>query len=361
MPLTGTASTSVADASLSLAGAFTFTATEGQASAVQQVATLTDAAGADSHIGDLSATINWGDSTSTAATLLATSTPGVYTVEGSHTYAEYGTYTIQVSASDVGGSSVPLTGTASTSVADASLSLAGPFTFTATEGQLSAVQQVATLTDAAGADSQIGDLSATINWGDNTTSAATLVATSTPGVYTVEGSHTYAEYGAYTIEVSASDKGGSSVPLTPTASTSVADASLSLAGPFTFTATEGQSSAVQQVATLTDAAGADSQIADLSATINWGDNTTSAATLVATGTAGVYTVEGSHTYAEYGAYTIEVSASDKGGSSVPLTGTASTTVADASLSLAGAFTFTATEGQASRGAAGGHADRRGRG
>ena len=51
---------------------------------MQQVATLTDAAGADSQIGDLSATINWGDSTSTAATLLATSTPGVYTVEGSH-------------------------------------------------------------------------------------------------------------------------------------------------------------------------------------------------------------------------------------------------------------------------------------
>ena len=177
-------------------------------SAVQQVATLTDAAGADSHIGDLSATINWGDNTTSAATLVATITPGVYTVEGSHTYAEYGTYTIQVSASDVGGSSVPLTGTASTSVADASLSLAGAFTFTATEGQASAVQQVATLTDAAGADSQIGDLSATINWGDNTTSAATLVATSTPGVYTVEGSHTYAEYGAYTIEVSASDKGG---------------------------------------------------------------------------------------------------------------------------------------------------------
>ena len=94
------------------------------------------------------------------------------------------------------------------------------------------MQQVATLTDAAGADSQIGDLSATINWGDNTTSAATLVATSTPGVYTVEGSHTYAEYGAYTIEVSASDKGGSSVPLTPTASTTVADASLSLAAPY---------------------------------------------------------------------------------------------------------------------------------
>ena len=72
---------------------------------MQQVATLTDAAGTDSHIGDLSATINWGDSTTSAATLLATGTPGVYTVEGSHTYAEYGPYSIQVSATDVGGAS----------------------------------------------------------------------------------------------------------------------------------------------------------------------------------------------------------------------------------------------------------------
>ena len=221
------------------------------------------------------------------------------------------------------------------------------------------MQQVATLTDAAGADSQIADLSATINWGDNTTSAATLVATGTAGVYTVEGSHTYAEYGAYTIEVSASDKGGSSCAVDPHGQHHRGQRVVEPGGRL-YVHGHRRASAVQQVATLTDAAGADSQIGDLSATINWGDNTTSAATLVATSTPGVYTVEGSHTYAEYGPYTIEVSASDKGGSSVPLTPTASTTVANASLSLAATLRSRPPKGR-QRGAAGGHADRRGRG
>ena len=49
---------------------------------------------------------------------MATATPGVYQVEGRHLYAEGGTYTIQVSASDTGGSSVGLTSTASATVTD---------------------------------------------------------------------------------------------------------------------------------------------------------------------------------------------------------------------------------------------------
>ena len=176
---------------------------------MQQVATLTDAAGADSQIGDLSATINWGDNTTSAATLVATSTPGVYTVEGSHTYAEYGTYAIEVSASDNGGSSVPLTPTASASVADASLTVtAQNIGAVANEGFT--LVPVATLTDAAGADSRIGDLSATIDWGDGSPSSpATLVRTTTPGVYTVEGSHMYTTAGTYLATVSAVDTGGS--------------------------------------------------------------------------------------------------------------------------------------------------------
>ena len=85
--------------------------------------------------------------------------------------------------------------------------------------------------------------------------------------------------------------------------------------------------------------------------------------LVATGTPGVYTVEGLRTrMPSTGRTPLRFRRQDKGGSSVPLTPTASTvTVADGVVELGGAFTFTATEGQASGGAAGGHADRRGRG
>ena len=220
----------MADASLSLAGELYVHGHRRAGEPVQQVATLTDAAGADSQIGRTCRRRSTGATTRPRGDAGGHSTPGVYTVEGSHTYAEYGPYTIEVSASDKGGSSVPLTATASTTVADASLSLAGAFTFTATEGQASAVQQVATLTDAAGADSQIGDLSATINWGDNTDQRGDAGGHGHAGRVHGRGLAHVCRYGAYTIEVSASDKGGSSVPLTPTASTSVADASLSLGG-----------------------------------------------------------------------------------------------------------------------------------
>ena len=166
--------------------------------------------------------VAWGDSSTNSYAV------SLGPVTESHTYAEEGIYSPSVTAVDQAGLSTA-SATFTVTVADA-VEPGGAFTFTATEGQLSTVQQVATLTDAAGTDSHIGDLSATINWGDSTTSAATLLATSTPGVYTVEGSHTYAEYGPYSIQVSATDVGGSSVPLTATASTTVADASLSLAG-----------------------------------------------------------------------------------------------------------------------------------
>ena len=100
------------------------------------------------------------------------------------------------------------------------------------------------------------------------------------------------------------------------------------------------------MATLTDDAGTYSRPSDLSATINWGDGTTLApdvtgATLVEIGTSGVYQVEGTHTYAEYGSYTLTVSASDLGTSTASSTGTAA--VADAALQVTNVG-LSATEG-----------------
>ena len=90
----------------------------------------------------------------------------------------------------------------------------------------------------------------------------------------------------------------------------VADADLQVTG-VGLSATEG-SAFSGQLATLTDDAGTYSTPSDLLATINWGDGTALApdvtgATLVEVGTSGVYQVEGTHTYAEYGSYTLTVS------------------------------------------------------
>jgi len=327
---------SVGDAMLTANGV-NVNATEGAAFSNVTVATLTDAAGSSTNINDLSATINWGDSTSSAATLVATSTPGVFDIQGSHTYSEFGSYTIKTSVQDTGGSTASAQSTAM--VGDAALSARG-VNISPTEGTPLSNVIVATLTDAAGSYSHMQDLSATINWGDGSSAtAATLVATSTPGVFDVEGSHTYAEHGTDTISVSASDVGGSTASTTSTAS--VADASLSATG-VNVSATEGAPLSNVIVATLTDGAGSYSNPNDLSATINWGDSSSSAGKLVATGTPGVYSIEGSHTFGEYGSYTVSVSINDAGGSTASAQSTAS--VADASLSASG-INITATQGQ----------------
>ena len=78
--------------------------------------TFTDANPGD-HTADFTATIDWGDGTApTTGTVSYNSVTKVYTVAGSHIYAEEGTYTPTVTVKDnvdVGGaSSTTITGTA---------------------------------------------------------------------------------------------------------------------------------------------------------------------------------------------------------------------------------------------------------
>jgi len=113
----GTASTTltVADAPLTGSSAASASGNEG-ASVSLTNATFTDANPGD-HTADFTATIDWGDGTApTTGTVSYNSVTKVYTVAGSHTYAEEGTYTPTVTVKDnvdVGGtSSTTITGTA---------------------------------------------------------------------------------------------------------------------------------------------------------------------------------------------------------------------------------------------------------
>src|SRR5207237_9521034 len=100
-------------------------------------------------------------------------------------------------------------------------------------------------------------------------------------------------------------------------------------GGFSFSAVEGAPSASQTVATFTDPGGAEAA-SDYSASINWGDGTTSPGAISVS--ADVFTVAGQHTYAEEGTKTVTVTVNHD--SDPAATATSTATVADAPLHAA---------------------------
>ncbi|HQU44396.1 MAG TPA: Ig-like domain-containing protein, partial [Pirellulales bacterium] len=198
---------------LHVSGTSTLTATAG-AAFTDALATFTDPNGAGPLSG-YSASINWGDST-TADNGSITLNAGVFTVSGTHTYTEQGTESPAITITH--GSAAPVTATASVDVSDAAL-VATPATLTATAGS-SQTFSVATFTDPGGAQ-PVSDYSATINWGDNTTTDNGTIALNS-GVFTVSGTHTYAAAGTMSAVVTIDH--GSAAPVTTTAAVVVTSA-----------------------------------------------------------------------------------------------------------------------------------------
>jgi hypothetical protein len=121
----------------------TITATEGSTTGTIPIATFTDA-NPNATASDFTATIDWGDGSTTAGTIVAQSGGG-FAVDGEHTYADEGKYAVGVSIKDVDGSSASATGTAT--VADAPLTATG-VSISGTEGSSTGTIPVATFTDA---------------------------------------------------------------------------------------------------------------------------------------------------------------------------------------------------------------------
>ena len=179
------------DELITAAGA-TINAVEG-ASFSGPVATVTDP---DTHASasEYSASIDWGDGTP-ASTGTLSGSGGHFTVDGSHTYLEEGTYTVTVKIQDIDTETNNATASSLANVADASLSssCATPATSVAAfRGS------TARFTDA-DPNGTSSDYSATIDWGDGSSSAGSVSTGSGNGPYTVSGSHTYASTGTFTI------------------------------------------------------------------------------------------------------------------------------------------------------------------
>src|SRR5207237_743280 len=229
-------------------------------------------------------------------------------------------------------------------VNDAALTASNGAGFTATEGNLSATVTVATFSDANPGASAADFAGTTITWGDGSPATAATVTLSS-GTFSVTGTHTYADEGAYTATASVVDDGGATAGATDAAT--VHDAALTASNGTGFTATEGNRSATVTVATVTDASPGASAADFAGTTIGWGDGTAASTALVVadSGTPGQFDVTGTHTYTEENGYVATAHIADDGGSTAGATDAA--TVNDAALTATNGAGFTATEGNLS--------------
>lgn len=161
------------------------------------------------------ASIDWGDGSSSPGIVTAT-VAGSYIVTGSHTYTEEGSYGTTVTIHTSDGNTMALTGGAS--VADAALSSTG-YTLKPQASGTAFTTRVATMTDT-NSGCPTTDYSATVNWGDGSSSPGTIAPGSSACSFDISGSHTYASTGSFTITVTTSDKGGTSTTTTSSVSVS---------------------------------------------------------------------------------------------------------------------------------------------
>jgi hypothetical protein len=198
----GAETVTVTDLPITASGT-TVSATEG-ANFSGSVASFTDPDTA-AMASEYEATIEWGDGSKSTGTISGP-TGGPFSVSGEHTYAEEGSYTITVTITDVDNSSNIATATSTANVVDAALSSKCAAPLTSTQAFAGST---ATFTDADPNGMSPPDYSATINWGDSSSSSGTVSLGTGPGPYTVSGSHAYKSTGPFTITTTITDAGGS--------------------------------------------------------------------------------------------------------------------------------------------------------
>jgi hypothetical protein len=300
-----------------------------------EVASFTDA-DPNGMLSDYSATINWGDGTTTPGMItMSGSMPGVFLVNGTHSFAASSIpFQVTVTVKDVGGATA--SAVTSITVTSTPLTPGAATLLTATEGRpFTAI--VGTFTDA-NPNALPTQYAASINWGDGSFNTAGVIAKLASGAFTVTGSHTYAEESAmgspYALTVTITTIGGTgSSPIMDIGTATVADAPLfSQGSPINGAEGIGLVPSLSTVATFTDE-DPNGNTSDYTAFIDWGDGSApSMGNIVQTGMSpngSTFSVTGAHTYSEEGTYQTVVTITDVGGSNTVAVGSA--VIADAPL------------------------------
>ncbi|MFO0890701.1 MAG: Ig-like domain-containing protein [Isosphaeraceae bacterium] len=331
---------------------------------------------------DFSATIDWGDGSTSPGTVVGTSGGG-FVVQGTHKYAASGSYTVStavtdlssqrnfttdgatpVTIQDIPGTVIDITPEAANADIGTAPLWANGVPVSGAEGvPLTTIQPpsadvlVATFQDT-GTILGLSAYAASINWGDGHVSAATRITVAgTPQgvVFSVFGTNTYAVSGTYTVIVTITKTEGTppdtltSVDIAAsTAFIADAEISISVTQPVINTVEAARFPVpvfappvfIGPVAAFTYGSST-ALVTDFEVMIDWGDGTTRNAGLVTQpGGAGTeFIVIGRHTYADAevnggsGTFTVQVFIEDLDGTRVIVRNTA--TVADRAIALSG--------------------------
>jgi RHS repeat-associated protein len=298
---TARSTATIADAKLSGTG-FPLTAAGKVVAANVSVASVSDADQGESY-QNYQATIYWGDgSLPDSGTVVGSD--GNYQVRApSHSYSQFGTYETLVVIKE------QLNPTDDYSI----LVVHGAVAVPANVEGAAAQPPVMTFRDMNLQDPDVNsDYTATITWNDGTTSAGTVTVGDMNHDFQVtlpSSNHTWPEEGQFPVAVQVMDDGGSTV--LHTFSVPVGDASLQVVSNPNFRVLVGQA-VPNPVATFSDS-NPNAQASDFSATIDWGDGTSTVGTIGGTAT---FSVGGNHSYDRAGTYWVAVYIQDVGGSEV---------------------------------------------
>ncbi len=300
---------------------------------------------------DYGFTVNWGDGTSSDqatgdVTLVNRGTR--WDIVGTHTYTRFGNYSIAVQIQDIGGAvappnpdgSVP----SSTAIIADAVVAASASTFTVTQGiPYTALIGGFTSNNTFALTADFSQT--TINWGDGTLGTPditpAILTADGKGVFGVSGNHVYTTPGIYTTTINVVSAGGST-------STAIGSATVLFAPLNTFPSQSLQVQAgtilTAPIASFNDTyAGAN--LADFTASIDWGDGTQTDGLVTQPGGQGTtFVVTGTHAWGTPQDYPATVSIFESG----VARGTAVSTVevTDAPITVTGTPIAPIFEGQA---------------